>query len=98
MRVQARLAEMGVPPAYPDNDPARGIFCNRTMNMRAIRAVGFDMDYTLIEYDVSAWEGKAYAYGALLLRPPPTWTCLCSSSFLRSGAIQKRAVGACRAA
>lgn len=97
VRVQARLAEMGVPPAYPDNDPARGIFCNRTMNMRAIRAVGFDMDYTLIEYDVSAWEGKAYAYGAL--RHPQSWACLCShSSFLRSSAIHKRAVGACRAA
>ena len=58
---------MGVPPAYPENDPSRGIFCNRTMNMRAIRAVGFDMDYTLVHYDVAEWEGRAYAYG---MSPP----------------------------
>jgi len=42
--------------------PARRIFCNRTLNMKSIRAVGFDMDYTLIHYHVTAWEGRAYAY------------------------------------
>jgi hypothetical protein len=26
------------------------------------------MDYTLIHYDVEAWEGKAYAYGRQSLR------------------------------
>ena len=26
------------------------------------------MDYTLIHYDVNAWEGKAYAYGLQTLR------------------------------
>jgi len=31
------------------------VFCNRTLNMRSIRAVGCDMDYTLIHYDVRAW-------------------------------------------
>lgn len=24
---------------------------------------GYDMDYTLIHYDVNAWEGRAYEYG-----------------------------------
>lgn len=24
--------------------------------------VGYDMDYTLIHYDVNAWEGKAFYY------------------------------------
>ena len=62
--VQKRLTDMGIPPAFPDNDPTRAVFCNRTINLRAVRAVGFDMDYTLIQYDVGAWEGKAYAYGA----------------------------------
>lgn len=38
------------------------MFCNRTLNMRAIRAVGFDMDYTLVHYDVQAWEARAYAH------------------------------------
>lgn len=41
---------------------ARGIFCNRTLNMRAIKAVGYDMDYTLIHYKVQAWERRTYEY------------------------------------
>jgi len=40
----------------------RRVFCNRTLNMRSVRAVGFDMDYTLIHYDVVAWEARAYAH------------------------------------
>ena len=40
--------------------PERALFCNRTLNMRSIRAVGFDMDYTLVHYDVRAWETRAY--------------------------------------
>ncbi len=42
--------------------PERAVFCNRTLNMRSIRAIGFDMDYTLVHYDVHAWEARAYAY------------------------------------
>ncbi|MCU0864547.1 MAG: HAD-IG family 5'-nucleotidase [Planctomycetes bacterium] len=42
--------------------PERALFCNRTLNMRSIRAVGFDMDYTLVHYDVVAWETRAYAH------------------------------------
>ena len=30
----------------------RNIFTNRTLNMRSIQAIGYDMDYTLIHYDV----------------------------------------------
>lgn len=40
----------------------RAVFCNRTLNMRSIQAVGFDMDYTLVHYDVHAWEARAYAH------------------------------------
>ena len=40
----------------------RGIFCNRTLNMRSIRAIGYDLDYTLVHYNVEAWEGRAYYY------------------------------------
>jgi HAD superfamily 5'-nucleotidase-like hydrolase len=29
--------------------------------MRAIRAIGYDMDYTLVHYSVDAWEERAYA-------------------------------------
>ncbi len=42
--------------------PDRGIFCNRTLNMRAIRAIGYDMDYTLIHYRADEWERRAYTY------------------------------------
>ncbi len=38
----------------------RGIFCNRTMNMRSIRAIGYDMDYTLVHYHSDLWERAAY--------------------------------------
>jgi 5'-nucleotidase len=30
--------------------------------MRSIRAVGCDMDYTLVHYDVGAWEQRAFAH------------------------------------
>jgi HAD superfamily 5'-nucleotidase-like hydrolase len=40
----------------------RGIFCNRTLNLRAIRAVGYDMDYTLVHYRVDEWERRAYEH------------------------------------
>ena len=41
--------------------PPRRIFCNRTLNLRRIEAVGFDMDYTLVHYDEVEWERHAYA-------------------------------------
>ncbi len=41
----------------------RGVFCNRTLNMRSIRAIGFDMDYTLVHYHVPVWEARAFAHG-----------------------------------
>jgi HAD superfamily 5'-nucleotidase-like hydrolase len=40
----------------------RGIYCNRTLNLRSIRAIGYDMDYTLIHYRVDAWERRAYEH------------------------------------
>lgn len=40
--------------------PERRLFCNRTLNLRSIHAVGFDMDYTLVHYHVREWEERAY--------------------------------------
>src|SRR5512145_2042968 len=48
--------------APPSASPQREVYVNRTLNLRAIRAVGYDMDYTLIHYDVAAWERRAYEY------------------------------------
>jgi HAD superfamily 5'-nucleotidase-like hydrolase len=42
--------------------PGRAVYCNRTLNMRGIQVLGFDMDYTLVHYDVQAWETRAYAH------------------------------------
>ncbi|NBB75528.1 MAG: HAD-IG family 5'-nucleotidase, partial [Bacteroidetes bacterium] len=42
--------------------PARGLFCNRTLNLRKIGAIGYDMDYTLIHYRMREWEQRAYSY------------------------------------
>jgi HAD superfamily 5'-nucleotidase-like hydrolase len=38
----------------------RRIFANRTLNLRSIRAIGYDMDYTLVHYRVQMWEERAY--------------------------------------
>ncbi|AKU92372.1 HAD-IG family 5'-nucleotidase [Vulgatibacter incomptus] len=42
--------------------PERRIYCNRTLNLRSIRAIGYDMDYTLIHYHVEEWERRAYEH------------------------------------
>jgi len=45
------------PPAIP---PGRQVFCSRTLNLRSIDAIGYDMDYTLVHYRIEAWERCAY--------------------------------------
>jgi 5'-nucleotidase len=40
--------------------PARKIYANRTLNLRSIAAIGYDMDYTLVHYRVDRWERQAY--------------------------------------
>lgn len=45
----------------------RRIFANRTLNLRAIRAIGFDMDYTLVHYRTEVWERRAYEHSQALL-------------------------------
>lgn len=37
-----------------------GIFVNRTLNMKHIQAIGFDMDYTLVRYHSDAFEEMTY--------------------------------------
>lgn len=49
--------EMG---GYPP--PGRRIYSNRTLNLRAVRAIGYDMDYTLVHYRVEPWERRAYEH------------------------------------
>ncbi|HXV86095.1 MAG TPA: HAD-IG family 5'-nucleotidase [Gemmatimonadales bacterium] len=49
-------------PPFPRPPRARGIFCNRTLNLRSVRAIGYDMDYTLIHYRVREWEQRAFEH------------------------------------
>lgn len=46
----------------PAIGPERGVFCNRTLNLSAIRAIGYDLDYTLVHYHVHEWEACAYEH------------------------------------
>jgi hypothetical protein len=54
--LQSVLNELDVPHRWPAGSPERGVYCSRTLNLRSIKAIGYDMDYTLIHYDVNAWE------------------------------------------
>ena len=45
----------------------RRLFGNRTLNLRRIRAVGYDMDYTLVHYRMEEWERRAYHHTRRLL-------------------------------
>ena len=36
------------------------MWCNRTLNLRAIKAIGYDMDYTLVHYRTEVWERAAF--------------------------------------
>jgi HAD superfamily 5'-nucleotidase-like hydrolase len=49
-------------PSIPLPSPERGIFVNRTLNLRSIKAVGYDMDYTLVHYRVDEWEDRAFTH------------------------------------
>lgn len=57
--VPASLHRVGAPRPGPE----RGVYCNRALNLRgSLRAVGYDMDYTLIHYHAERWERRAYAH------------------------------------
>jgi 5'-nucleotidase len=52
----------------PDDLPAeRGVFANRTLNLRSVEAIGYDMDYTLIPYRTDEWEAAAFAHARVEL-------------------------------
>ncbi|ESQ32394.1 hypothetical protein EUTSA_v10003802mg [Eutrema salsugineum] len=56
------IRELGIQGPFSAQHSPRGIFCSRTLNLRSISAIGYDMDYTLMHYNVMAWEGRAYDY------------------------------------
>ena len=46
----------------PSSHGTRGVYCNRTLNLRAIKAIGYDMDYTLVHYHEEVWERRAFEH------------------------------------
>lgn len=42
--------------------PERSVFCNRTLNLRSVQTIGYDMDYTLIHYHPGEWEDSAFRH------------------------------------
>jgi len=51
----------------PETPLRRRLFGNRTLNLRRIRAVGYDMDYTLVHYRTEEWERRAFHHTRRLL-------------------------------
>lgn len=49
-------------PSSSPAPPERRVFCNRTLNLRAIRAFGYDLDYTLTHYHVAEWERTSFEH------------------------------------
>jgi 5'-nucleotidase len=47
--------------------PERGVFTNRTLNLRGVPVVGYDMDYTLIHYYEAEWEGGVFEHARAAL-------------------------------
>ncbi|MEM9714717.1 MAG: HAD-IG family 5'-nucleotidase [Actinomycetota bacterium] len=51
----------------PDLPPERRVWPNRTLNLRSMRAIGYDMDYTLVRYNTDEWERAAFEHALPLL-------------------------------
>lgn len=43
------------------------VYVNRSLNLKQISLIGFDMDYTLVRYDSEAFESLSHGYAARLL-------------------------------
>lgn len=46
---------------------SRRVYANRTLNLRSIAAIGYDLDYTLVHYHHLEWEARAYHHARRLL-------------------------------
>lgn len=74
---------------FREIDIGKQIFCNRSLNMKNIVAVGFDMDYTLAQYKPETFESLAYEGTVRKLvydlgYPPEVCLGLCSEIKLKT--------------
>ncbi|SDU71357.1 HAD-IG family 5'-nucleotidase [Jiangella alkaliphila] len=51
----------------PPDGLERGVYANRTLNLRSVQAIGYDMDYTLIHYRTQQWERTAFEHATRVL-------------------------------
>jgi 5'-nucleotidase len=51
-----------VPDLFQPPPRSRSVFCNRTFNFRSVHAIGYDMDYTLVNYRVDVFERQVFEY------------------------------------
>jgi HAD superfamily 5'-nucleotidase-like hydrolase len=56
------MDKVGIAATRPDELPQRGVYCTRALDMRSIKAIGYDMDYTLIDYKMELFEERVYHY------------------------------------
>lgn len=59
---------LGLRAVRPEFLPQRGVFCTRELDMREIKVIGYDMDYTLIDYKMVLMEERVYHYSKEFLR------------------------------
>mmetsp|Transcript_33191 Transcript_33191/g.109724 ORF Transcript_33191/g.109724 Transcript_33191/m.109724 type:complete len:590 (-) Transcript_33191:120-1889(-) len=64
----AMLSELQLTADAPLSVPPRGVFCTRSLDLTKIKCIGYDMDYTLIDYKMEVWEARAYHYSKEELR------------------------------
>eukprot|EP00913_Durusdinium_trenchii_P002305 g2128.t1 len=48
--------------------PTRRIFASREVEMDGVEVIGYDLDYTLVHYNLKAWEGAVYTQCKEILR------------------------------
>lgn len=72
-----------------------GVFCNRTLNLRGVAAIGYDMDYTLVTYDVQRWEQRSFDHLRALLADEgwPVDDVRFDSDFVIRGLVIDRRLG-----
>lgn len=67
-QVELLLSDLQLTTRAPSTTPQRGVFATRSLDMREIACIGYDMDYTLIDYKMVFWEERAYHYSKERLR------------------------------
>ena len=66
--MSSAMASLGLQATRPKNLPQRGVFCTRELDLRSIKVIGYDMDYTLIDYKMVLMEERVYHYSKEFLR------------------------------